>query len=217
MLDVANCSFVDNHSALFGGGCHAGVMFLKNCSFTRNVSPMGAAVSAGKNNLVAKNCICWGDVGGSEISCDAAEITYSDIQGGYSGTGNIAVDPLFADAANGDLHLCPGSPCIDQGSGDDVPVKDLEGNPRPVGAGVDIGAYEYSETLIWQGGSSDWSAPGNWDPAQTPARCTAVRIVGDAGSTWPLLDEATAGARSLELDNGRMTIAGGGKLTLGGS
>jgi len=44
--------------------------------------------------------------------------------------------------ADGDYHLAPGSPAIDAGSGDDALADDLEGNARPVGAGVDIGAYE---------------------------------------------------------------------------
>ena len=31
-------------------------------------------------------------------------ITYSDIQGGYAGEGNIDLDPGFVDAASGDLY-----------------------------------------------------------------------------------------------------------------
>lgn len=43
-------------------------------------------------------------------------VTASDIQGGFPGTGNIDVDPLFADAAAGDFHLKPGSPCLGMGA-----------------------------------------------------------------------------------------------------
>ena len=76
------------------------------------------------------NTIFWADSAqnGSEIYADGSSepvITYCDIQGGWSGDGNINVDPLFRDSENGDYHLqsltnpdCgdPGdSPCIDAG------------------------------------------------------------------------------------------------------
>jgi hypothetical protein len=49
---------------------------------------------------------------------------------------------LWVALADGDYRLAPGSPAIDAGIADDAPADDLEGNARPVGAGVDIGAYE---------------------------------------------------------------------------
>lgn len=49
---------------------------------------------------------------------------------------------LFRDPAGGDFRLKPGSPAIDAGVA--VPVfADFAGSPRPGGAAVDIGAYEY--------------------------------------------------------------------------
>ena len=42
---------------------------------------------------------------------------YNDVQGGVSGTGNIASDPLFTDPYNDDYSLAAGSPCIDAGYG----------------------------------------------------------------------------------------------------
>jgi parallel beta-helix repeat protein len=41
-----------------------------------------------------------------------------------------------------DYHLAPASPAIDTGTAMGAPAIDLEGNPRPAGAGFDIGAYE---------------------------------------------------------------------------
>jgi hypothetical protein len=74
-------------------------------------------------------------------------ITYSDVQGGWVGTCNINADPLFV--GGGDYHLTAGSPCIDTGTSVGAPTSDLDGNPRPYGAGYDMGAYEYQQpTLI---------------------------------------------------------------------
>ncbi len=45
-----------------------------------------------------------------------------------------ATPPNYSEAA--------GSPSIDKGSSTDAPPTDILGNPRPKGAGYDIGAYE---------------------------------------------------------------------------
>ena len=52
------------------------------------------------------------------IQGSTAEISYSDIQGGWQGEGNIDADPLFVDPDNADFHLQPNSPAIDAGNPD---------------------------------------------------------------------------------------------------
>ena len=47
-------------------------------------------------------------------------MTYTDVQGGLAGLGNINSDPDFEDAAGGDYRLTSNSPCIDRGFGDDL-------------------------------------------------------------------------------------------------
>ncbi len=54
---------------------------------------------------------------------------------------NISADPKFANYPT-DLHLSSTSPCIDRGTSAGAPTTDGDGNPRPAGAGFDIGAYE---------------------------------------------------------------------------
>ncbi len=62
----------------------------------------------------------------------------------------VGVDPVFFDFSGGDFHLAPGSPAID--AGEDAPPDglgshDLDGDPRVLGAHVDVGAYEaWSDT-----------------------------------------------------------------------
>ena len=66
-----------------------------------------------------KNCIIYNNTGASQIS-DAA-VTYSCVQGGYSGQGNISSDPLFVNPSQNDYHLkqppcqVQHSPCVDAG------------------------------------------------------------------------------------------------------
>jgi hypothetical protein len=74
-------------------------------------------------------------------------MSYSDVEGGWTGIGNIDVDPDFV---AGSLQLSVGSPCIDTGDGGVVTESyDIAGNPRVVDgngdaiAVVDMGAYEF--------------------------------------------------------------------------
>ncbi len=66
-----------------------------------------------------------------------------------AGTGNITANPLFVNAGAGDFHLTSTSPCIDAGAEDGAPDVDFDGTPRPQGAGVDIGAYEYKSQKFY--------------------------------------------------------------------
>jgi hypothetical protein len=112
---------------------------------------MGGGICSIARSPTVVNSILWGDtVGGSpsEIYLEGStiNITYSDIQGGWAGTGNIDADPLFV--GGGDYHLKTGSPCIDTGTSVGAPAYDIDGLPRPQGSGYDMGAYEYDGPTI---------------------------------------------------------------------
>jgi hypothetical protein len=161
-LIVEDCLFFGNVAeyGIGGGGMYnvdsSGAV--TGCTFFGNsAGNSGGGMCNNSSSPAVTNCIMWGDTAdeGAEVhdaEGGATVITYSDIQGGYSGTGNIDSDPLFVDAEGDDLRLQTGSPCIDTGSNDSVPdevTTDLDGNPRIVDgngddvATVDMGAYEY--------------------------------------------------------------------------
>ena len=108
-----------------------------NCTITGNKV---AVISNPYSTVKFKNCVFYGNESfGIEGN---VEISYSLIEGGYWGEGNIDADPLFVDASRGDYHLQANSPCIDSGTDIGAPPSDIEGMPRPKGIWYDMGVYE---------------------------------------------------------------------------
>ncbi|CAI6018377.1 OmpL47-type beta-barrel domain-containing protein [Cohnella sp. JJ-181] len=69
------------------------------------------------------------------------------LRNGLTDTGTVSADPQFvyyAAAGGGDYRLKSASPAIDAGSPVYAPTVDLDGHARPIGAAVDLGAYEYT-------------------------------------------------------------------------
>ena len=65
-----------------------------------------------------------------------------------TGTVNIYGDPVFVDPGAGDYHIGLGSAAINAGVDAGVNT-DIDGDPRPIGAGFDIGADEYFPMVIY--------------------------------------------------------------------
>lgn len=99
-------------------------------------------------NGIIRNCIIWGNTGKEGYQIYESSVpSYSCIQDWTAGgVANVGNDPVFLDAAGGDYHLQPSSPCIDAGPYYYFfvwPQSDLDGNGRVVGERVDMGCYEY--------------------------------------------------------------------------
>jgi subtilisin family serine protease len=147
LATVTNC--------LIAGNGGAGVKALgrvvgtvRNCTVAEN---RGAGVRALKGIPTVINSIIWGN-GGEGISGAKSRVSYSNVEGGYAGEGNIESDPrfvrpgLWVDVNDGDVVLGPndanavwvrgdyrlmlGSPCIDGGTDANV-YSDIEGVVRP--------------------------------------------------------------------------------------
>lgn len=105
----------------------------------------GNAIGMSGATLSLSNSIIWGHA--SSINDPGQTVTCSNIQGGYAGTGNLNVDPLFLDAAGANFHLQSGSPVLDRcASGQAL---DFDNESRPViyirpATPYDMGADEAS-------------------------------------------------------------------------
>jgi hypothetical protein len=159
---IINSAFSNNNGSN-GGGMYneAGSnITLYNCTFSGNTSN---GILNSNSSSVVTNCILWNNTPSQIYNnpSSSATVTYSDVDGGFAGTGNIDTDPCFIDAAVVNLRLRPGSPCIDAGNNALVPagvLLDADGRPRfrddpytaDTGIGpasiVDIGAFEYGLT-----------------------------------------------------------------------
>ena len=150
---VANCSFLDNRAGEGGTGRYG----------SQAPGGAGGAVHVGDTTSTITNSILWANtpdqIGGTPT------VTYSDIEGGFDGAGNIYAQPMFLERdelyRRFDLHLKPGSPCIDVGStaalpadsadldGDDDIAEplpsDYDGRDRVLDTSVDMGAFELGE------------------------------------------------------------------------
>ncbi|MDD5724230.1 MAG: right-handed parallel beta-helix repeat-containing protein [Syntrophales bacterium] len=131
-----------------GGGIEAygtGGMIINNTIVNNSAPGWGGGIKSSldpaKQPSVV-NCILWGNTGVDLYGCSA---TYSDIEDGNAGEGNISEDPGFVRGDSDNYRLRPGSPCIDSAS-PGGPTTDIEGRNRPSGSGYDMGAYEFRPT-----------------------------------------------------------------------
>jgi hypothetical protein len=159
-MSLASCdvpvynNIVTGNSAMYGGGLYftySNSEVINNTIVNNTGITRGGGLLTEVANPVIINTILWDNEApsGSQIY-GSGNVLYSDIQGGWSGEGNIDADPLFLDTLK--YNLSELSPCV--GTGIDsiqiagtwyyCPVTDYFGNPRPnsVDEFVDMGAAE---------------------------------------------------------------------------
>ncbi|RLS65052.1 MAG: hypothetical protein DWH96_01915 [Planctomycetota bacterium] len=168
---ITNCVFSGNSATGANGGGAVWIgtssaCTIRNSTFVANSATTLAGCiinTSGTSSIV--NCILWQNSGPGGMTAanqitnsgGSTGVTYSVVTGGFTGTGNTNVDPLFVDAPTRNYALQLTSPAIDAGANASVPVgttTDITGAPRFVnittvvdtGVGsppmVDRGAYE---------------------------------------------------------------------------
>lgn len=162
---VANCIFTRNEGALAGGGQQSwnSISTVINCTFVENSAGIvsGGLGGAGGSRTTVSNCIFWGNsansgaqIGSGPVGTGPSVVTYSCVQGGMSGEGNMDTDPHFSDPQNNDFRLKSQGgrwgPLSESWVQDEITSPGIDaGNPMspigqelfPTGGFVNMGAY----------------------------------------------------------------------------
>ena len=148
---IINCMISENWASGIGHG--GGGFYLANssptitnCTFTENLARFyGGGLFCSESFPIITNSIFWNDYSMFDaeihVRSGAPVVTYSDMKTGWPGEGNIDENPLFI--RKDDYHLRLISPCIDAGTDIGIYI-DIDGQTRPWGEGIDMGADEFS-------------------------------------------------------------------------
>ena len=151
---VVNCEFRGNVASDAGGAFYGARMTAIQSTFAGNQAPVGGACRVDGVASIASSIVTGP---GAQLAGEPV-VSFSLVEGGYPGAGNLSGDPMFVDAAGGDLRLAAGSPCVDAASRSHLPADSLDvdgdgdtdealpldakGRVRDADAGPDMGAYE---------------------------------------------------------------------------
>lgn len=165
---IQDSLFDQNESTIgYGGAVYksapGGTLSVVNCTFTLNRvwSTTSSAIDGGPTVEVV-NSIAWNNNTISGAISAGTIVTYSNVEGGFAGTGNLSTDPLFIGSGVDPIdpyQLGVGSPCIDSANGGPASAMDILHNPRyddpatpDTGVGVppyvDRGCYEYQGVVV---------------------------------------------------------------------
>jgi hypothetical protein len=213
-LIIGNKSF--GGAAMYNKSSNAN---LNNVTIAGNDCVVGNIFNATSNPII-KNSILWNNTGAMD---NLSTITYSIVEGGYTGIGNLNTDPKFvasqspmaAPTVAGNYRVLFDSPTVDAGDNGSISLTDLDldGKLRRYdGATVDMGAYE----LI---GNFDTANSGSWDTSATwkcnciPDGSLPVRIMGNHEITIP--DGMTGQAKGLKfVADGKLLPLGTGSINI---
>ena len=206
---IISCSTIaankssEDVGGLYGYNVSEGYVF--NCIIWDNIGS-GPEVTLSQTNCSDLKCCCIQDQDPCDVNVpfglsnidDYPEFVREPNDGG-DGFGDDPATPAVDESVNddpGDLHLQKNSPCINAGSPSyfwPSDITDMDGQPRVIGARVDMGADEYAPMIlvtrpeggeVWGGGSShslEWTSfgvAGNVD----------IQLSVDGGDNWDAIE-----------------------------
>ena len=228
--NVFACNFSNNTTGIY---THNATVTSYNNIFANNVTALKAdtsnlyvystSIADNANGIYLSdmssakivNSIVYGNTSEQLFGTGTFTVEYSDIENGYTGTGNLALDPQFT----AEYKLNPCSQVINMGSPEAsylLENTDYFGNDRLFWTLVDLGAYEHqyvhsyvssdtSKYYICNGDSVE--IDGTWYTHDTTFINTFNNAVNYCDSTRVIdVIEATAPTLSFELENPEDTM-----------
>ncbi len=190
---IRNCLIFGNYAVNYGGGINNGYnasCIVESCTVADNTAgSQGGGING--NNAIITNSIVWNN-SGTEIRGDFIEVSYSNIEGGFSGIGNIDQYPAY----DSNYHLLSYSPCIDAGDPNFIPTykeTDVDGEARVMNSRIDMGADEYTSTPtpfleVWPDSISFYAQDVN---GSNPAnKVLYIRNLGFGTLNWHAVEES---------------------------
>jgi hypothetical protein len=145
---MTTCLFAGNSATTGNGGAMEGVagaafdtpLIATNLTVVNNHADLrfgGISIQRSDGIFVA-NSVLWENTDSDNVDAQIGttdpnapgpiDVSYSDIQDEYQGTGNISDDPLFVDAASNNYRLQPCSPASDAANFDVIPADSQDVN-----------------------------------------------------------------------------------------
>lgn len=157
-LQVRNCFIHDTDAGVAVSGTTQ--LTLTNNTLS-DIDGDAVRIGTGATGTLQNNAITFSDTGIRVASGGAAILRHNALHnlgtayvGVASGSTDLAAAPNYLNRNGRDYHLAPGSPLRDAGRSAGSPNVDFDGDSRPQGDGVDIGADEipggpaYADALL---------------------------------------------------------------------
>jgi hypothetical protein len=158
---LLNCIFASNNGSVSAiGAYYDSAVRVINCSIISNWGSISAIRASDNSTVTVVNSILWHNhAAATSSSGGVVSFSYSDVEGGAPGIGNLNVDPQFDLDNYSYSSLLSTSPCLDAGDDAALPngiTTDVSGNRRiydvpavgSLGATVDMGAAEYMPFIV---------------------------------------------------------------------
>ncbi|MBN2270284.1 MAG: hypothetical protein JXN61_06705 [Sedimentisphaerales bacterium] len=199
---ISHCVIAYNSATIGGGGIYYiygsyPKPIVRHCVIVNNHAEQSGGIGGYVVSVKVSDCIIRDNWAArySQITVGSGtgSVTYSNVEGGYPGVGNIDLPPEFANPATGDYHLLPSSACIDAGDANSVPPVflevDIDGQPRIMGDAPDIGVDEYVSSIpdVIEAAPREIKFDANEGGAHPQAQ---ILCIGSGGSIdWQIMED----------------------------